>query len=219
MKILLLEDDFTYQESIQDSLEAMGYSVDAYDDGEKALDALFEKQYHLALLDIRVPSMDGYEILKEIRKAKLDVPIIFITSLTDINNLSLGYELGCNDYLRKPFSLKELQYRVCQTLKSYHLHSTLERIPLSHGFSYCSDEQTLWFENVEIALSNYERKLLFIFVKNRGHFVSMERIHEAVWEGKEIGENDIRMLIKKLRDKTDKDFIITAKGIGYKIEK
>lgn len=219
MKILLLEDDYTYKESIQDSLEEMGYSVDAYDDGEKALDALFEKHYHLALLDIRVPGMDGYEILKEIRKAKLDVPIIFITSLTDINNLSLGYELGCNDYLRKPFSLKELQYRVNQTLKSYHFHTNLDVIPLSHGFSYHNHDQSLWFDTVQVPLSNHERKLLFVLVKNRGYFISAELIHDAVWEGKEIGENDIRMLIKKLRDKTDKDFIITAKGIGYKIEK
>ncbi|NCD12367.1 MAG: response regulator transcription factor [Epsilonproteobacteria bacterium] len=219
MKILLLEDDYTYKESIQDSLEEMGYSVDAYDDGEKALDALFEKHYHLALLDIRVPSMDGYEILKEIRKAKLDVPIIFITSLTDINNLSLGYELGCNDYIRKPFSLKELQYRVSQTLKSHHFHTNLDVIPLSHGFSYHNNDQSLWFDTVQVPLSNHERKLLFVFVKNRGYFISTELIHDAVWEGKEIGENDIRMLIKKLRDKTDKDFIITAKGIGYKIEK
>ena len=86
MKILLLEDDYTYKESIKELLEEMGYAVDDFDDGEKALDALFETSYQLALLDIRVPTMDGYEILKEIRKAKLDLPIIFITSLTDINN-------------------------------------------------------------------------------------------------------------------------------------
>ena len=219
MKILLLEDDYTYNESIKESLEEMSYEVDAFDDGLLALDALFDKQYHLALLDIRVPHMDGYEILKEIRKAKLDLPIIFITSLTDINNLSLGYELGCNDYLRKPFSLKELQYRVSQTLKSYHFHSTLDVISLPCSFSYHSDDQSLWFENMQVNLSKYEQKLLFLLVKNRGNFISTELIHEYVWEGKEVGDNDIRMLIKKLRDKTDKDFIITAKGIGYKIEK
>ncbi|WP_263832197.1 response regulator transcription factor [Sulfurospirillum oryzae] len=219
MKILLLEDDYTYSESIKDSLEEMGYSVDAFDDGLKALDALFEKRYHLALLDIRVPHIDGYEILKEIRKAKLDLPIIFITSLTDINNLSLGYELGCNDYLRKPFSLKELQYRVSQTLNSYHLHTTLGVIALSNGFSYNVDDHSLWYDTLQVPLSNYEKKLLFLLVKNRGNFISTDLIHDYVWEGKEVGDNDIRMLIKKLRDKTDKDFIITAKGIGYKIEK
>lgn len=219
MKILLLEDDYAYKESIQDSLEEMGYVVDAFDDGQKALDALFENQYHLALLDIRVPHIDGYEILKQIRKAKLDLPIIFITSLTDINNLSLGYELGCNDYIRKPFSLKELQYRVSQTINSYHLRTTLENIKLSHGFTYRLSDHSLWFEEMQIPLSAFESKLLFLLVKNRGNFISTELIHEYVWDGKTVGDNDIRMLIKKLRDKTDKDLIITAKGIGYKIEK
>lgn len=219
MKILLLEDDHTYNESIKESLEEMGYEVDAFEDGLIALDALFENHYHLALLDIRVPHKDGYEILKEVRKAKLDLPIIFITSLTDINNLSFGYELGCNDYLRKPFSLKELQYRVSQTLKSYHLHTTLDCIPLACGFSYHSNDHSLWCDDIQINLSHYEQKLLFVLVKNRGNFISTELIHAYVWEYKEVGENDIRMLIKKLRDKTDKEFIITAKGIGYKIEK
>lgn len=219
MKILLLEDDYTYKESIKELLEEMGYMVDDFDDGQKALDALFATSYQLALLDIRVPTMDGYEILKEIRKAKLDVPIIFITSLTDINNLSLGYELGCNDYIRKPFSLKELRYRVSQTISSYHLHTTLAKISLPFGFEYAQDQESLYKESVLIPLSSYEKKLLFLLVKNRGQFISTELIRDVVWDNKPVGDNDIRMLIKKIRDKTHKDFIVTAKGIGYKIEK
>ncbi|WP_060826748.1 response regulator transcription factor [Sulfurospirillum cavolei] len=218
MKILLLEDDYAYKESIQDSLEEMGYAVDAFEDGQKALDALFENRYHLALLDIRVPHVDGYEILKQIRKAKLDLPIIFITSLTDINNLSLGYELGCNDYIRKPFSLKELQYRVTQALNAYHMRTTVD-ITLCHGFSYRLEDQSLWFDAMQIPLTQYEKKLLFLLVKNRGNYISTENIHAYVWEDKAVGDNDIRMLVKKLRDKTDKELIVTAKGIGYKIEK
>lgn len=219
MKILLLEDDYTYKESIKELLEEMGYEVDDFDDGEAALDALFEKSYQLALLDIRVPSIDGYEILKEVRKAKRDLPIILITSLTDINNLSLGYELGCNDYIRKPFSLKELRYRVSQTINSYHLHTTLTKISLPFGFDYAIEEEHLYKESVKIPLSSYEKKLLFLLVKNRGQFISTELIRDYVWENKPVGDNDIRMLIKKLRNKTHKDFIKTAKGIGYTIEK
>lgn len=219
MKILLLEDDYTYKESIKELLEEMGYSVDDFDDGEKALDALFETSYQLALLDIRVPNLDGYEILKQIRKAKLDLPIIFITSLTDINNLSLGYELGCNDYIRKPFSLKELRYRVNQTINSYHLHTTLAKITLPFGFEYALEQESLYKENVLIPLTSYEKKLLFLLVKNRGQFISTELIRDYVWDNKPIGDNDIRMLIKKIRDKSHKDLIITAKSIGYKIEK
>jgi len=219
MKILLLEDDYAYKESIKDYLIEIGYEVDDFDDGQAALDALYEKAYHLALLDIRVPNIDGYTILKEIRKNKIDVPIIFITSLTDINNLSLGYELGCNDYIRKPFSLKELKYRVSQTISSYHLHTSLEMINLPLGYRYNVEKGTLYEGEKEIILGNNEKKLLFLLVKNRGNFIAIDIILNYVWEGKEVGEADMRMLIKKIRDKTDKTFIITAKGIGYKIEK
>lgn len=219
MKILLLEDDYAYKESIKDYLIEIGYEVDDFDDGQAALDALYEKSYHLALLDIRVPHIDGYTILKEVRKNKIDVPIIFITSLTDINNLSLGYELGCNDYIRKPFSLKELKYRVSQTINSYHLHTSLAMINLPLGYRYNVEKGTLYEGEKEIMLGSNEKKLLFLLVKNRGNFIAIDTILDYVWEGKEVGEADMRMLIKKVRDKTDKAFIITAKGIGYKIEK
>lgn len=219
MKILLLEDDYAYKESIKDYLIEIGYEVDDFDDGQAALDALYEKSYHLALLDIRVPHIDGYAILKEVRKNKIDVPIIFITSLTDINNLSLGYELGCNDYIRKPFSLKELKYRVSQTINSYHLHTSLEMINLPLNYRYNVEKGTLYEGEKEIILGSNEKKLLFLLVKNRGNFIAIDTILDYVWEGKEVGEADMRMLIKKIRDKTDKALIITAKGIGYKIEK
>lgn len=219
MKILLLEDDYTYKESIKEFLEEMGYEVDDFEDGESALNAIYEKPYHLLLLDIRVPKLDGYEILKAVRKAKIDVPIIFITSLTDINNLSLGYELGCNDYIRKPFSLKELKYRVSQTINSYHLHTTLESIMLPNGYTYSIENSALFYQEKEVTLSSYEKKLIFLLIKNRGNFISIDTIKEYVWEGKEVGDTDIRMAIKKIRDKTNKAFILTSKGIGYKIEK
>ena len=108
MKILLLEDDYLYKVTIQDFLDSNGYQVDDYDDGLEALDAIYSNTYALLLLDIRVPSMDGYEILKDIRSNGIQTPVIILTSLTDIQNLSLGYELGCSDYLRKSFELKEL---------------------------------------------------------------------------------------------------------------
>ncbi len=89
-------------------LEDEGYIVDDFDDGNLALDAIYANSYSILLLDIRVPGISGYEILKEIRDNQIKTPVIMLTSLTDINNLSLGYELGCSDYLKKPFEIKEL---------------------------------------------------------------------------------------------------------------
>lgn len=112
MKILLLEDEYSYRTSIKEYLVSLDFDVDDFDDGKDALNAILENRYDLLLLDVMVPNITGHEIVKIVRKEEIDVPIILITSLTDIEDLSTGYEIGCNDYIRKPFILKELKYRV-----------------------------------------------------------------------------------------------------------
>lgn len=111
-KILLLEDEYSYRTSIKEYLVSLDFDVDDFDDGKDALNAILENRYDLLLLDVMVPNITGHEIVKIVRKEEIDVPIILITSLTDIEDLSTGYEIGCNDYIRKPFILKELKYRV-----------------------------------------------------------------------------------------------------------
>lgn len=108
IKILLLEDDFLYKESIKEFLEELDFVVDDFDNGEDALNAIFETKYDLLLLDIRVPKIDGFSLVKYVRESNIDTPIIILTSLTDIKDLSHGYTLGCNDYIRKPFDMIEL---------------------------------------------------------------------------------------------------------------
>lgn len=219
MKILLLEDDFAYRESMKDYLESLGYSVDDFESGECALDALFEKRYDLLLLDIRVPGTDGYEIVKTVREYSIDTPVIFVTSLTDIHNLSLGYELGCNDYIRKPFPMKELKYRVAQVLKN-RLGTTNENgIWLDEHFYFCSSSFSLQKDGTEVPLTKIEQKLLTLFATNRGQILSTNTIREYVWDGQDVNDGDIRMAIKKLRDKTTKDLIKNIRGRGYGIEK
>jgi len=219
MRILLLEDDHSYRISIKELLESLDYEVEDFEDGESALDAVFERHFDLLLLDIRVPKVDGYAILKEVREAKIEVPIIFVTSLADINNLSLGYELGCNDYLRKPFSLKELKFRVQESIKRYHFRSLDTNIKLPHGFIYDIQKERLFSAKDEILLTQIEKRLLTLLVKNQGSFITVDQIREIVWDGKDIGEGEVRMSIKKLRDKSDKELIQNSRGLGYKIEK
>lgn len=118
MKILLMEDDYNYNESIKEYLESLGYEVDAFFDGESALDAIMQKPYYLLLLDVKVPKLNGHELIRYVKEAHITTPIIIITSLTDINSIAIGYELGCNDYLKKPFELKELELRVKELIKN-----------------------------------------------------------------------------------------------------
>ena len=110
--------------------------VDDFENGDEALDAIFENFYDLLLLDIRVPGMDGFTLVETIRKEGLNTPIIILTSLTDITNLSRGYDLGCNDYIRKPFDLIELKFRIEQLIKN-SCFKTLEnsiKIPPNYKF-------------------------------------------------------------------------------------
>lgn len=219
MKILLLEDDYNYKISIKEILENLQYEVEDFDNGFDALDAIFATNYDLLLLDIRVDGPNGYEITKEVRNANLQVPIIFVTSLGDINNLSLGYELGCNDYLRKPFSMQELIYRVEETLKRYHFQSYTKTITLTQGYYFDVQKEILIHNNQQILLTENEKKLLMCLIKHSNTFISCDFIKDYVWENQAVGDSELRMTIKKIRDKTTKTLIQNIRGLGYKIEK
>jgi len=219
MKLLLLEDDYLYQVTLRDHLLAKGYEVDVYENGEEALEAIYASHYAILLLDIRVPGKDGYEVLKEIRENEIMTPVIMLTSLVDIEDLSLGYELGCSDYLRKPFELKELQYRIERIIKADLYRSDQAQLQIGEHFSFDITNQLLYQEQEEIALSAIETKLVAVLLQNQGYYLSLDRLQDEVWEGKEISYADIRMCINRVRQKCGKSFIETKKMVGYRIAK
>jgi len=219
MRLLLLEDDLDYKQSIKEYLESLEYQIDDFDDGEDALNAIYENKYHLLILDIRVPSLSGYELVKNIRENGNNTPVIYITSLTDINNLSLGYELGCNDYIKKPFSPKELKYRIEQLIKLFYANESSDQISLKPNFTYNILKKELTKDSKTINLTKKESDVVFCLVSNRNLFISIEKLRSDVWEDKYICEADIRGCIKKIRDKTSKEFIKNQRGIGYKIDR
>jgi DNA-binding response OmpR family regulator len=161
--------------------------------------------------------MDGYEILKDIRANGVQTPVIMLTSLTDIQNLSLGYELGCSDYLRKPFELKELKYRVDYIIKTHNFKSSEDLIKIDEVYSYDIKTKTLFKSNQTIELSTTEIELVSYLVQNNGYYISLDTLQNVVWEGKDISYADIRMCVKRVRQKCDKDFIKNKKLVGYKI--
>lgn len=219
MKILLLEDDYLYKISIKEFLEELAFKVDNFDNGDDALDAIYENKYDLLLLDIRVPGMDGFTLIENIRNEGLVTPVLILTSLTDISNLSKGYELGCNDYLKKPFDLIELRYRIEQLVKNKCFTSDENNITLYDNYIFDIQKNILFKENTPIELSQKEMEVITLLIQNRGFYVSIESLHENIWANKDIQYADIRMCIKRIRDKTDKNFIITKRFIGYKIDK
>ena len=219
MRLLLLEDSLDYKDTIKEYLESLGYQIDDFEDGEDALNAIYKNKYHLLILDIKVPSLSGYELVKTIREDNNNTPVIYITSLTDINNLSLGYELGCNDYIKKPFSPKELKYRIEQLIKLFYTDESSDQIKLKPNFTYNILKRELFINNTLINLTKKEKRVVFCLVSNKNQFVSIDKLRNDVWEDKYICEADIRVCIKKIRDKTSKEFIINQRGIGYKIDR
>lgn len=219
MHVLLLEDDRDYRESIVDFLHTLQANVDAFENGDEALVAAYEKRYDLLLLDVKVPGKSGYEITKTLRDDGVSTPIVLITSLTEVDNLSIGYEMGCNDYLRKPFSLKELKYRMLQAISANQYHHTLTAITLMYGYVFDISTEELSKEGKSITLTAIEKKIMELLIKRRGTYVDKFEIISHVWEDVEKESVDLRMHILRIRTKTDPRLIVNTRGLGYKIEK
>lgn len=213
-----MEDDYNYNESIKEYLESLGYEVDAFFDGESALDAIMQKPYYLLLLDVKVPKLNGHELIRYVKEAHITTPIIIITSLTDINSIAIGYELGCNDYLKKPFELKELELRVKELIKKHYQTNKEGDVLLTCGLVFNLTLGELRRGDEKILLTLKEQELVRFLLMRKNSFCEMEVIRENVWEGKEISYADIRMYIRKIRQKAGDEFIKSSRGLGYKID-
>ncbi len=218
MKILILEDESMLALSMQEFLEDCGYDVDCFSHSERAYDAVYENIYDLLLLDVKVlGEKNGFEMLEALRKEGVKLPAIFITSLTQIDDLSRGYECGACDYIRKPFDLAELKLRVEQAIKTYCFSTADEHLSLPFGYSYDVKNMKLSFEEEEIMLAKTEAKILELLIKQRGNVVSYEMFWEEVW-GEWIDPTNIRVQVGTLRKKLKKDFIKNIRGVGYSID-
>jgi DNA-binding response OmpR family regulator len=217
-EILLLEDDRAYRESIAEYLVQLGFKVDAYGDGDRAYDALFEHTYQLALLDIRVPGRSGLEILRSLREEGISTAVILVTSLVDIDDLSIGYELGCNDYIRKPFELQELKHRVTQALSRVTYGSIAPVVVLRGGYRFEPATRQMFCGDGPVALTRREGEVVAYLVAQKNRWVEPEELRCEVWEMKEIAYADIRMTISRIRRKCGKELIASARGLGYRIE-
>jgi len=212
-KILLLEDDEVLAETLCELLESEGYEITHVTTGEMALDVTFERSYDLLLLDVNVPKINGFELLKSLRDAEDTTPAIFITSLNDIASLSKGFEVGADDYIKKPFDFDELLVRIKALIrKAYHTKTNQISV---ENFSFDIEKNELYKDEEFIKLSPYELQIVKLFFKNIDSTVLKEEILEELGDGKEMSEGSLRVHIAKLR-KTGLN-ITTIKGIGYRL--
>ena len=215
-KILLLEDDLNLSETVCEYFEEQGFDVICVYDGDDAVSAIYENSFDLLLLDVNVPNKNGFEVLKEIRKEKNSVPAIFTTSLNSMDSLEEGYLSGCDDYIRKPFEIKELLLRV-QTLIKKEFSNKNEVVEISPNVTFNTISNELKSSNEEIKLNLKELKLLKFFLQNPNELLSHERIYDFVWDyDEEYSDNSLRTYIKNLRKILGKDKIVSFKKLGYR---
>ena len=216
-KILLLEDDANLNETISEFLEEHGYDVTPVYDGFEAQDKLYESKYDLLLLDVNTPGVNGFTILKEAREAEVLAPAIFITSLDSIEDLEKGFESGCDDYIRKPFVLKELLIRVETLLKRGFFHKEKDYVSLNDGIVYDISNSALLINEEEVLLGNKEALLLKLFIQTEGEVLVHERIYKHLWNfDEEPSDTALRTYIKNLRKLIGKETIVSLKKQGYK---
>ncbi len=217
-KILLLEDDINLSETITEYLEDEGYEVIPVYNSDEALEKIYEMDFDILLLDVMVPGIDGFELLKQIRQ-KSDAPAIFITSLDSVESLEKGYESGCDDYLRKPFALKELKLRI-ETLLKRAFESKSQKIAIDKNSYFDLATNTLYINNKPVNLNQKEIKLLKLFLKHPNQQLSHEKIYETLWEYEESpSDMALRTYIKNLRKLLGKERIESIKRYGYKFIK
>ena len=216
-KILLLEDDANLNETVSEFLEEQGHDVVSVFDGHEAQEKLYESKYDLLLLDVNTPGINGFDLLKEAREEEVLAPAIFITSLDSVDDLEKGFASGCDDYIRKPFVLKELKIRVETLLKRGFFHSSKNLIEISEDIQYDSKNNELIIDNESISLGNKESILLKFFMKNEGEVLAHERIYEHLWNyDEEPSDTALRTYIKNLRKIIGKECIVSIKKQGYK---
>lgn len=215
-KLFLLEDDPNLSESVAEYLENHGYTVTCAYDAASAEEILYEIKFDLLLLDVNVPAGDGFSLLKSSREAGNITPAIFITSRNAMEDLEEGFKSGGDDYLRKPYALKELLLRIQTILKRNFFHPQNTFLDLGNDLSYNIENQSLLLGGVEQSLQPKEHKLLKLFIQHQGELLTHETIMEYLWEYDEISnDGSLRTYIKTLRKLLGKDRIVSHKRIGY----
>ena len=215
-KILLLEDDLNLSDTVCDYLEEKGFEVICVYDGEEALSSIYENRFDLLLLDVNVPIKNGFQVLKEIRKDGNNTPAIYITSLNCVDSLEQGYSSGCDDYIRKPFELKELLIRI-QTILKREFSQKSEIVNITETITFNSISSELKDADKEIKLNLKELKLLKFFLQHPNELLVHDRIYDYVWDyDEEYSDNSLRTYIKNLRKILGKDKIVSLKKLGYR---
>lgn len=224
MKIFLLEDDSAIAMGLSYSLNNEGYDVTLAQSIKEAYEIISKEQFSLYILDLTLPDGSGYDVCKKI-KEKGDLPVIFLTAFDDEVNVVMGFDLGADDYITKPFRVKELLMRIKSVLRRYNKESLDSTVKIKNLTINTNEAKVFYKNDKEIILTAMEYRLLLILLNNRGKVLSRNQLLEGLWDidGDFVEDNTLTVYIKRLRDKieeepTKPEFIKTVRGLGYVIE-
>jgi len=209
VKLLLLEDNKKLNTTIKKRLELKGYKVFNFEDGQKAYENITEG-FSCFILDINVPNINGIKILKKIREYYKNVPVIIISASVELDIIKESYDFGCNDYLKKPFFIDELEIKIeklCQ-IKD-------EKVEFDKNSYFDYKSSTLIIDNEKIRLTKKERLLMNLFLTQKSNVLTYEMIENYVWEGSFASIDSIRSLVRRLRKILPKEYIQTVVDVGY----
>lgn len=223
--ILVVEDELAMLMGIKDNLEFEGYKVDTADDGATGLQKVLNNKYNLIILDVMLPSMSGFDICKKARMQNIETPIIMLTAKGEVIDKVLGLELGADDYMTKPFSLRELLARVKALLRRTKAEDNLqdsESIPIGRLKVNFANYQA--FSGAEeVKMSHKEFEFLHFLWNNKNKVVSRDDLLDNVWGNDYVpSSRTVDNFILKLRQKIEPDpnqakIILTVHGVGYKL--
>lgn len=222
MNVFLLEDDEAIGIGLKYSLENEGYTVTIATSVKSAFEIINKEKFALYILDLTLPDGSGYDVCKKIKSIG-DFPVIFLTAYDNEVNVVMGLELGADDYISKPFRVKELIARIKSVLRRYNRES--KGIIKIGNVLINTNKATVFKNGQEVILTAMEYKLFLILLNNRGNILSRNKLLEYIWdvEGDFVNDNTLTVYIKRLRDKIEDDpsapmIIKTIRGLGYVIE-
>ena len=217
MKILLVEDDIMLNEMITEYITSTGHIIKNSKTGAESLDILEKEKFDLLILDINLPDVDGFTILEKMHEKKRMIPTIYISALIDIEEISRAFDLGCFDYLKKPFHLKELTLRINKILKTRIVPQRHKR--LSKHYSFDSENMTLLFNNEPHILPKRQLQIIELLALNRSLVVQYDMFRTYVWNDDYIDNATIRAEVNRVKTVLKEDFIKNIRGSGYMIER
>lgn len=220
IKILLAEDEISLGTIIKDSLESRDFKVTFCENGENALEEFKKSDFDALVLDVMMPKKDGFTLAKEIRLLNKNIPILFLSAKTQTQDIVEGFKIGCNDYIKKPFSMEELIVRIIALIERKS-NLTLEKKYHIGAYVFDTDSQVLSHEKVTYKLTHKEATLLEFLSQNKGEIIDRSTILNTLWKSDDFfSGRSLDVFITKLRKKLILDQsieIINLRGRGYKL--